>query len=163
LLLDADALSIASADPAMLRVARAPLVLTPHPGEMARLVGIETAAVQADRVGVARRFAAAQGCVLVLKGARTVIAAPDGFVWINPTGNPGMASGGMGDALAGAIGALLAQGLPAADAACLGAYVHGAAADAAAESGEIGLLAGDVADGLRGALHRLRAESPLDA
>jgi NAD(P)H-hydrate epimerase len=96
--------------------------------------------------------------VLVLKGARTVIAAPDGFVWINPTGNPGMASGGMGDVLAGAIGALLAQNLTAPEAACLGAYAHGAAADAAAADGEIGLLAWDVAEGLRPALHRLREE-----
>ncbi len=157
LLLDADALTLVAANLAALRGARAPLVLTPHPGEMGRLAGIDTAAVQADRVGVARRFASAHGCVLVLSGARTVIAAPDGFVWINPTGNPGMASGGMGDVLAGAIGALLAQGLTASAAASLGAYVHGAAGDAAAADGEIGLLAGDVAEALRPALHRLRA------
>ncbi len=157
LLLDADALTLVAANLAALRGARAPLVLTPHPGEMGRLAGIDTAAVQADRVGVARRFASAHGCVLVLKGARTVIAAPDGFVWINPTGNPGMASGGMGDVLAGAIGALLAQGLTTSAAASVGAYVHGAAGDAAAADGEIGLLAGDVAEALRPALHRLRA------
>lgn len=143
--LDADALNCISADAAVLREAKAPLVLTPHPGEMARLVGISTAAVQSDRVGVARAFAMAHGCTVVLKGARSVIAADDGQVWINPTGNPGMASGGMGDVLAGLIAALLAQGSAACDAARLGVYVHGAAADsAAAENGQVGLIASDL-------------------
>jgi len=158
--LDADALTVLARDLGPLRAAGGRCVLTPHPGEMSRLIGADTAAVQADRVGVARTFAGAHGCTLVLKGARTVIAAADGFVWINPTGNPGMASGGMGDVLAGAIGGLLAQGLPPAEAACLGVHVHGLAADRAAADGEIGLLAGDVADELRRALGALAA-SPL--
>ncbi len=159
LVLDADALTIVAREPAVLRAARTPLVLTPHPGEMARLLGGDTAAVQGDRAGVARRFADAHRCTVLLKGARTVIAEPSGFVWVNPTGNPGMASGGMGDVLAGVIGALLAQGLTAPEAACLGAYVHGFAADRIAhDGGAIGLLATDVADALRPALHALVAE-----
>lgn len=155
LVLDADALTVLARDLGPLRGAGGRCVLTPHPGEMARLIGADTATVQADRVGVARRFAAAHDCTLVLKGARTAIAAAGGFVWINPTGNPGMASGGMGDVLAGAIGGLLAQGLSPVDAACLGVHAHGLAADHAAAGGEIGLLAGDVADALRPALGAL--------
>ncbi|MFN8641122.1 MAG: NAD(P)H-hydrate dehydratase [Candidatus Binatia bacterium] len=157
LVLDADALTILARDLAPLRAAGARAVLTPHPGEMSRLAGIDTAAVQADRVGVARSFAGDHACTLVLKGARTVIAERDGHVWINPTGNPGMASGGMGDVLAGAIGGLLAQRLTPVEAACLGVYAHGLAADRAAADGEIGLLAGDVADAIRPALASLTA------
>lgn len=120
-------------------------ILTPHPGEMARLCGLDTTAVQADRIGVARDFACAQRVVLVLKGARTVIALPDGRVFINASGNAGMASGGMGDVLTGLIGALLAQGLPAGDAAILAVYLHGLAGDRlCARCGSAGLLAGDL-------------------
>jgi NAD(P)H-hydrate epimerase len=155
--LDADALTILARDLAPLRAARGRTVLTPHPGEMSRLAGLDTATIQADRVETARRFATAQGCTLVLKGARTVIADADGRAWINPTGNPGMASGGMGDVLAGVIGGLLAQRLAPAEAACLGVHVHGLAADRAAADGEIGLLAGDVAEGLRPAMASLLA------
>ncbi|HVM95546.1 MAG TPA: NAD(P)H-hydrate dehydratase [Candidatus Acidoferrales bacterium] len=145
LVLDADALTCVARNLQCLRAAAADAVLTPHPGEMARLIGTDSAAVQSDRLGVARRFAAENRCVVVLKGARTVIAAPDGAAWINPTGNPGMASGGMGDALAGMIGALLAQGLPSAEAARCAVYLHGAAADlVAAEQGPLGFLASDV-------------------
>ncbi|MBX3024413.1 NAD(P)H-hydrate dehydratase [bacterium] len=157
IVLDADALTILGRDPAPLRAAGGRAVLTPHPGEMSRLNGGDTASVQADRIGQARRFATAHGCTLVLKGARTVIAEPGGFAWINPTGNPGMASGGMGDVLAGAIGGLLAQRLPPAEAACLGVYLHGLAADRAAADGEVGLLAGDVVEGLRPAMAALLA------
>jgi ADP-dependent NAD(P)H-hydrate dehydratase / NAD(P)H-hydrate epimerase len=143
--LDADALNCVSDDTAMLNRATAPLVLTPHPGEMSRLARARTADVQADRVATARAFAQQHGCTVVLKGARSVIAAANRHAWINPTGNPGMASGGMGDVLAGVIAALLAQGLRASDAACLAVYVHGAAADrAAASNGEIGLIASDL-------------------
>jgi NAD(P)H-hydrate epimerase len=122
---------------------------------MARLLAADTATVQSDRAGVARRFATEHGCVLVLKGARSVVAAPDGGLWVNPSGNPGMASGGMGDVLAGVIGALLAQGLSAAEAARLGVYLHGLAADRAAEQGVIGLLASDVINELRPAMQSL--------
>lgn len=161
MVVDADALTCIARKPAVLRAGRARAVLTPHPGEMARLLGSDAAAVQGDRVGTALRFAAKHGCVLLLKGARTVVAAPersaDGSVWINPTGNPGMASGGMGDVLSGIIGALLAQGLRPAEAARLGAYVHGEVADrVAAERGPIGILASDVIDGLPAGLARLR-------
>lgn len=161
MVIDADALSCVAREPAMLGRGRACPVLTPHPGEMARLLASDTAAVQADRVGAAVRFATTHGCVLLLKGARTVVAAPQpsagGSVWINPTGNPGMASGGMGDVLSGVIGALLAQGLRPEGAACLGAYVHGEVADqAAVVRGPIGILASDVIDGLPAGLARVR-------
>jgi NAD(P)H-hydrate epimerase len=155
IVLDADALTIVARDPSALRRAAGRAVLTPHPGEMSRLSGAATAAIQADRVGSARRFASEHGCTLVLKGARTVVAEPGGLVWINATGNPGMASGGMGDVLAGVIGGLLAQRLAPAEAACLGVYVHGLAGDRAAADGAIGLLAGDVAEALRPALASL--------
>lgn len=105
------------------------LVLTPHPGEMARLTGLSTGAVNADREGIARRFAQQWDAVVLLKGMRTIIAAPDGRCFVNPTGNPGLARGGSGDALAGILAALLACGLEAAEAAACAAWLHGAAAD----------------------------------
>ncbi|HXQ24094.1 MAG TPA: NAD(P)H-hydrate dehydratase [Candidatus Acidoferrales bacterium] len=160
MVVDADALTCVARDVAMLRGAKARAVLTPHPGEMARLLGKDTTAVQGDRIGTARRFAVEHGCVLILKGARSVIAAPDGGVWINPTGNPGMASGGMGDALSGILGGLLAQGLGLEEAARLGVYLHGEVADqVAAQRGEIGLLASDVIESIPAGLQRLRSEN----
>ena len=160
LVLDADALNVLAVDLAPLRRAQADVVLTPHPGEMARLAGIDAAAVQVDRVGVACAFAEKHECVVVLKGARTVVADADGFFWINPSGNCGMASGGMGDVLAGVIGALLAQGMPAAEAACCGVYIHGLAGDLAAESGSIGILASDLVDALPRASALVRESPP---
>jgi hydroxyethylthiazole kinase-like uncharacterized protein yjeF len=155
LVLDADGLN--AVDAGLLRGRTAPTIVTPHPGEMSRLAGIPTSEVQADRVGVARRFAADTGVVVVLKGARTLVAAPDGELAICPTGNPGMATGGMGDVLAGVTGALVAQGLRPLDAACLAVYLHGAAADAvAARRGQVGLLAGDLLDELPPTLDRLQ-------
>ncbi len=157
--LDADALTVLTGDLAKLRGAKGGAVLTPHPGEMARMLGSDTASVQGDRVGIARRFAVEQHCTLVLKGARTVIADASSWVWINPTGNPGMASGGLGDVLSGMVGRLLAQGMAPPEAACLGVYLHGAAADrAAAEGGEVGLIASDVIAGVRSALQSLREQ-----
>jgi len=142
--LDADGLG-AVVGTTMFRRRRQETIITPHPGEMSRLAGIETTAVQADRVGVARRFAAAEGVVCVLKGARTVIAAPDGRFAVCPTGNPGLASGGTGDVLAGIVGGLLSQGLAPFEAAGLAVYAHGLAADRLAErTGEVGMLARDV-------------------
>lgn len=121
------------------------LVLTPHPGEMARLTGLSTGAVNADREGIARRFAQQWDAVVLLKGMRTIIAAPDGRCFVNPTGNPGLARGGSGDALAGILAALLACGLEAAEAAACAAWLHGAAADrAAAQRGEYGMLPQDL-------------------
>lgn len=110
-------------------------VLTPHPGEAARLLNITTAAVQADRVNAAISIAQRAKAIVVLKGAGTVIATPGGNYFINTSGNPGMASGGMGDALSGMIAAFLAQGLTPLDAAKLGVYLHGAAADCATHHG----------------------------
>jgi hydroxyethylthiazole kinase-like uncharacterized protein yjeF len=147
LLIDADGLNVVSAlGPAMLKSAHGPVVLTPHPGEMARLLGISTTAVNADRIGAARRLVDLTGAAALLKGARTVIATPDGHLFVNSSGNPGMATPGMGDVLSGIIGALLGQGIPAADALALGAFVHGLAADRlVARIGPVGYLAGDLA------------------
>jgi NAD(P)H-hydrate epimerase len=157
LVLDADALN-AVAGTALLASRPGPTVVTPHPGEMARLVGGDTATVQADRLRTARRLAAEARVVVVLKGARTVIASPDGAAAICPTGNPGMASGGTGDVLAGVVGGLLAQGLAPADAAALAVFAHGLAGDRVAlRQGEVGLLARDVVDELPSALAALQA------
>jgi NAD(P)H-hydrate epimerase len=147
--LDADALNALAGTPASLAGLPVPPILTPHPGEMARLVGGTIAEVQRDRIGIATDRASAWGCVVLLKGARTVIAAPGRPAAIVPTGNPGMATGGTGDVLAGLVASLLAGGLPAHDAACAGAFVHGLAGDlAAARLGERGLIAGDLAEAI---------------
>lgn len=152
-LVDADGLNNLAADPGRLRRARTAPVLTPHPGEMGRLAGMEAAAVNRDRIGAARAFAEAHRCHLVLKGARTVTATPEGRVSVNPTGNSGMATGGMGDVLAGAVAGFLAQGLPPEDAARLGVFLHGLAGDRAADRiGRVGLIASDVVDELPRAL-----------
>ncbi len=162
-MLDADGLN-AVAGTSVLRDRPGPTVVTPHPGEMARLSGGDTARVQADRLGAARAFARAERVVVVLKGARTVIASPVGATAICPTGNPGMASGGTGDVLAGVIGALLAQGLAAYDAAALGVFAHGAAGDAvAARQGEVGLIASDLLTELPATLERLQAAARPEA
>ena len=146
---DADGLNALAGHVDMLHGAHGARVLTPHPGEMGRLLGIDPAGVNADRIGHARAFAEAHGVVLVLKGAHTIVARPDGEVRVNLTGNPGMASAGMGDALTGMIGGFLAQGGGAGAAAGLAVYLHGLAADRAArERGRVGLLASDVIDRL---------------
>lgn len=147
LVLDADGLGALIGDLSPLSKRRAGnTILTPHPGEMARLCGLSVAEIEADRVGVARDFALRQRVVLVLKGARTVVAAPDGSIFINGSGNPGLAAGGMGDVLTGLIGGLLAQGLTPVEAAVLGVYLHGAAGDRlCAAMGDAGLTAGDLA------------------
>jgi hydroxyethylthiazole kinase-like uncharacterized protein yjeF len=131
-------------------------VLTPHPGEMARLLDRTTAEVQADRLQAARTLAVESGAVVVLKGQRTVVARPDGFAAVNPTGNPGLAKGGTGDVLAGVVGALLARGCDAWTAAVAAVFVHGRAGDlAAARTGQESLLAGDVVDALGDAIRSL--------
>lgn len=143
--LDADALNALAPDFAHLRAAKAQLLLTPHPGEMATLVGKSTADVRDERVPLTRQLASRLNAVVVLKGARTVICAPDGEIFVNPTGNAGMATGGTGDVLSGLIGALLAQGLGPVDAALCGTYAHGLAGDLAAkETGLLGLVASDL-------------------
>lgn len=157
LVIDADGLNCLAGQLGWLRKKRSPVVLTPHPGEMARLVSASTETVQSDRIGAARKLAADFDVVVILKGARSIVAAPDGRVSVNPTGNPGMASGGMGDALAGIVGSLLAQGLPAFEAAEVGTFWHGYAADrVAARRGEAGLLASDVIDDLPPALQDIQ-------
>ena len=154
LVLDADALNVCADAPSRLDRRGGPdVVLTPHPGEMARLCGRSAADVQADRLGVARRFATERRVHVVLKGARTLVAGPDGAVHVNRTGNPGMATGGTGDVLAGVVAAWLGQ-LGDASAAChAGVYLHGLAGDlAAGSSGEAALTASDLAAALGRAL-----------
>jgi len=161
--LDADALNAIAADISVLREAKAPVILTPHGGEMARLLGCTASEVQADRLGVARRAARDWQAIVVLKGARTIIAAPGGETYINPTGNPGMATGGSGDVLTGIIAGLLAQGLEPLPATVAGVYLHGCAGDrAAAARGEMGLAAGDLPDELPSAIRALRQYQPSD-
>jgi hydroxyethylthiazole kinase-like uncharacterized protein yjeF len=156
---DADGLNALAAAPKGFSPGGAPLVLTPHPGEMARLLGVPSAEIQADRIGAARAAAKKYGAVVILKGARSVVADTDGTVCVNPTGNPGMASGGMGDALTGIVGGLLAQGLSALDAAKLGVYLHGLAGDLATEKigGQAGLICSDLIDAIPRALAYLTA------
>lgn len=121
------------------------LIVTPHPGEIARLTGLSAAQINADREETARTYAQKWNVVVVLKGSRTVVAAPDGRVRVNPTGNPGLARGGSGDVLSGMTAALLACGLPAFEAAACAVYLHGTAADrAAAVLGEYGMLPHDI-------------------
>ena len=160
LVLDADALNALAGDPGAL-VARdgQVVVVTPHPGEMGRLLGLSTAEVQANRLESARNLAAARGLHVVLKGHRTIVAGPAGAVAINPTGNPGMATGGTGDVLTGVIAAWLAQ-IDEPEAACgLAVYLHGAAGDlAAGDEGQVSMTAQDVATRLGDALLELIAE-----
>ncbi|HEY3446926.1 MAG TPA: NAD(P)H-hydrate dehydratase [Myxococcales bacterium] len=147
--IDADALNALAEDPRQLAGAAGRAVLTPHPGEMARLAKLSTGQVQEDRLGVARRLGQAHQVVVLLKGARTVVVDTNGATAINPTGNPGMATAGCGDVLTGLIAALLAQGLTPGGAACAGAYVHGLAGDLMkAKRGERGLVATDLLEGI---------------
>ncbi|GJM14691.1 MAG: bifunctional NAD(P)H-hydrate repair enzyme [Thermodesulfobacteriota bacterium] len=156
MVIDADALTLIADNPKILNVAKAPIVLTPHPGEMSRLAGISTEEVQANRIGVALDFSTKYNVYLVLKGARSVISTPQGEIYINTTGNAGMASGGMGDVLTGIIGGLLAQQIEPADACTLGVFAHGLAGDLAAEqSGEAGIIASDVANKLPNAIRKI--------
>jgi NAD(P)H-hydrate epimerase len=132
-------------------------VITPHPGELARLIGGDAKSVNANRLDAVREAARRTKCVVVLKGHQTLIAEPDGHVNVNPTGNPGMASGGMGDVLGGIIAALLARRVDAFDAACAGVYLHGFAADILRdEMGDTGLAANDLAEKLPFAIQRLQ-------
>lgn len=146
LVLDADGLNLLAREP---RTFSSPAVLTPHPGEAARLLQVSVATIEADRFAAARRLAERCGAVVVLKGAGSLIADPAGHVAVCPWGNPGMASGGMGDLLTGIIAALLAQGCDAGEAARLGVGLHARAGDRAAANGERGLLASDLLPLLR--------------
>jgi len=158
---DADALNALAGKTDALRDAPGPVVITPHPGELARLMGSSIAEIQRDRVAAAREAAASFRAVTILKGARTVVASPDGRAGIVPNGNGAMATGGTGDVLTGVVAALLAQRLPPWDAAVCAAYLHGLAGDLAAP-GELGLLSHEVADAIPRALARVRAGSVDD-
>ncbi|MFH2045095.1 MAG: NAD(P)H-hydrate dehydratase [Pseudomonadota bacterium] len=143
--IDADALNLLAKETSVLKKLKTPVVLTPHPGEMSRLTGKTVSQIQKNRVACAREFATEFNVHLVLKGAGTVIAHPDGRVFINSTGNSGMASGGMGDILTGIITGFLAQNYSAKDAVKLGVYLHGATGDALFESmGPFGYIASDM-------------------
>lgn len=145
MVIDADALNAIAEDVSVLAKLKAPLVITPHPGEMSRLTGTTTEAIQSNRLSAALHTAKRFGSVLVLKGAGTVISSPDGQAWINSTGSPAMASGGTGDVLTGSIVGLLAQGLSPLDAAICSVYIHGRAGEIAAEEiGESGVAATDL-------------------
>ena len=155
--LDADALNALAGDTGRLGALSAPAVITPHPGEFSRLTGIDISDVIADPVGVARELARTSGVTVVLKGAPTVVAAPAGPVFVNPSGNAGMATGGAGDVLTGVIAALIGQGLETVQAACLGVYLHGLAGDVSAHThGQTGLIAGDLVAALPAAEQRIR-------
>ncbi|HVG25459.1 MAG TPA: NAD(P)H-hydrate dehydratase [Thermoanaerobaculia bacterium] len=157
LVIDASALNAFANRANELNARGLPRVITPHPGELARLLGGDTSAINGDRIAAVREAARATNCVVVLKGHQTLVAEADGHVWVNPTGNPGMATGGMGDVLAGMIAALLARDADPLDAACAGVYLHGLAGDLLAEElGDMGLTAMEVADRIPKAIQRVR-------
>ena len=156
--LDADGLFPFGKDPDRLVRHRAPMILTPHPGELAHLLSVTPDEVQADRVAMAKRAARHFDCVCVLKGATTVVASVTGQAYLNPTGNSGMGTAGSGDVLAGIIGSLLAQGMSMLGAATAGVYLHGLAGDLAAQIvGERGLIASDLIDSLPDALQSVES------
>jgi NAD(P)H-hydrate epimerase len=156
---DADGITLIAQKLKILKELKCPLVLTPHPGEMSRLIGKTGEEIQRNRIGVARDFSSMYNVYTVLKGARTVVSTPDGKVFINSTGNAGMASGGMGDVLTGVIGGFLAQGYNPADACNLAVFAHGLAGDIAARRrGQAGIIAGDVADILPETLNEILHE-----
>ena len=158
LVVDADALNLLGTGAAAIAAkAVAPRILTPHPGEMARLCGCTIADVANDRLGLARRLASESGAVVVLKGARTIVAVPDGTAYVNPTANASLGTAGSGDVLSGTIGALLARGLDSGNAACAGVFLHGAAADEATRVlGSGNLIATDLPDAIARACEALR-------
>lgn len=146
--IDADGLNSLEGRAGWLKGLKRPVILTPHPKEFSRLTGESVEAIQADREGAAARFAATENLVVVLKGSGTVVS--DGSrVYVNKTGNPGMATGGSGDVLGGVIAAMIGQSLNAFEAAVLGVYAHGLAGDIAKDqNGEVGMIAGDIVDSL---------------
>jgi hydroxyethylthiazole kinase-like uncharacterized protein yjeF len=164
IVVDADGLNALTSSLTSIRYrGTTPTVLTPHPGEMGRLLGIATGQIQADRQAAALRCAATFKAVSLLKGARTLVAAPDGRMAFNRRGTAALATAGTGDVLTGTIAALLAQNLPAFEAARVGAYLHALAGEIAAEEkGVVGVIAGDVRDRLPLARHRLYQKEPLD-
>lgn len=163
LVIDADALNAISGNTSVLKKLRANGVVTPHPGEMARLTGLSIAEIQRDRIGAAGSFAEEYGVATVLKGSRTVVALPDGRIYINPTGNAGMATAGTGDVLAGMITGIAAQGIPVYEAAVAGVYLHGLAGDRAADIvGMHGMVAGDLVPCIPEAMSQLSCRAYLE-
>ncbi len=159
--IDADALNILAADLGALRGLKAPAVLTPHPGEFARLTGLTTAEVLKHRLDLVPSFAAKHGVTVVFKGHRTLVAAPDGRVFVNPTGNPGMATGGSGDVLGGLIASQLVQERDPLGAVLSAVYIHGLAGDLAADRlSQKALTAGDLLRYLPAALRSMETERP---
>ncbi|HEY9420775.1 MAG TPA: NAD(P)H-hydrate dehydratase, partial [Thermoanaerobaculia bacterium] len=155
LVLDADGINAFAGRAGDLAKRRVETILTPHPGELARLLGISTAQILEDRIAAARGAAEETEAIVVLKGRLTLVASGTA-VFVNPTGNPGMATGGTGDVLTGLIAGLIAQGLDALDATLLAVYVHGLAGDlAASRIGETALAAGDLIEMLPAALAAL--------
>ncbi|MCJ7773070.1 MAG: NAD(P)H-hydrate dehydratase, partial [Desulfobacterales bacterium] len=156
LVIDADGLNCIEGNVNLLKNKKCPIILTPHPGEMAKLTGASIKSIQNDRITSARVFAQKFNVHVVLKGARTVIAHPNGEIFINPTGNPGMASGGMGDVLTGIIGGFVTQGYAPEAATHMGVYLHGASADTLSrEYGPVGFLATDIIDALPAEIGKL--------
>lgn len=162
MVIDADGLNNLAGHLGGLKTRHNITVLTPHPGEMARLTGLSTLEIQQDRLTAARRLAQETRTHVVLKGARTLVAEPDGRVWINPTGNPGMAAGGMGDVLTGLIAGLLSQGCSGSEACRAGVYLHGLAADILAQRMPRGFLATEVMDTVPLAIQRVLDDPPAD-
>lgn len=161
--IDADGLNNLARIEGWTSLVKAPTVLTPHPGEMARLTGLSIAEVQANRLALARKYAAEWGVTVLLKGAPSIVAAPDGRARINAFSNPGMATGGTGDVLAGTIAGFVAQGVAPFEAACLGLYVSSWAGEMVRkEVGSAGMLAGDVAATLPKAMRDLRGEGAAE-
>jgi NAD(P)H-hydrate epimerase len=159
IVIDADGLNSLVGRTDILNKLKAPAVLTPHPGEMARLANITTREVQSNRISCAREFALKFNVHIVLKGACTVIAHPDGSIYVNTTGNPGMASGGMGDVLTGIIAGLITQGLSIKKAAQVGVFLHGATADHLSEKiGPTGFLATEVMDEIPQQIKRVQTK-----
>ena len=157
MVVDADALNAIAQDLEILKLLDSRSVLTPHPGEMSRLLGVPVSEIEADRVNISQKFARDHRLVLVLKGVPSIIARYDGQVWINSTGNAGMATAGIGDVLTGVIAGLIAQGIDSFEAAVLGVYVHGFAGDLVSESvGQHGMVAGDLLEYLPIAMEQLR-------
>ncbi|HEX8151922.1 MAG TPA: NAD(P)H-hydrate dehydratase, partial [Thermoanaerobaculia bacterium] len=157
LVIDASALNAFAEEPGEINPHGLPRVITPHPGELARILGTTTTAINNDRIAAAREAARATNAIVVLKGHQTLVAEPDGHVYVNPTGNAGMASGGMGDVLAGIVVALLARAADPVDAACAAVYVHGLAGDLVKDDlGDTGLAAMDVAERIPAAIQKVR-------
>jgi len=159
ILIDGDGITAIAKNPRFLKKRRYETILTPHAGEMARITGKGIDAIEKDPVGILRETAAALDSVIVLKGAHTLVGMPDGRVFINLSGNSGMATAGSGDVLTGAIGAMFGLGLPVPEAVRAGVFVHGLAGDlAAAAKGEDGITARDIMEGLPGAVAMVRAQ-----